>query len=101
MCASARDILADTAKPADGLAMFATRRQRQMKSKCRLASGSLMAAALCVTVANAAPPAQISIPGQKVYPESLTTGADGSILIGSIGTGAIYKAKAGAASADT
>jgi sugar lactone lactonase YvrE len=66
-----------------------------------LASACIIVAAWCLPVANATPAAEISIPGHKVYPESLTTRADGSILIGSIGERAIYRVKPGAASAET
>ena len=33
----------------------------------------------------AAAPAQINIPGQRLFPESLTSSADGAVYIGSIG----------------
>ncbi|MFT3905546.1 MAG: hypothetical protein QM718_04490 [Steroidobacteraceae bacterium] len=37
----------------------------------------------------------ISIAGSGIFPESLTSGNDGSVYIGSIGTGQIYKVAAG------
>lgn len=44
-------------------------------------------------------PAAIGIPGQGIFPESLTSTRDGSVIIGSIGTHQIFKAKPGAARA--
>jgi hypothetical protein len=37
----------------------------------------------------------INIPGDKVFPESLTSTADGTVIIGSIGTRTIFRAKPG------
>jgi sugar lactone lactonase YvrE len=48
----------------------------------------------------AAPVAEISIPGEKVYPESITSVADGTLIIGSIGTRTIFRVPPGASSAD-
>lgn len=62
--------------------------------------GAIVAATACIAVANAAPPAEIQIPGQKVYPESITTRADGTILIGSIGQKVIYQVPPGHAAAE-
>jgi len=56
------------------------------------------AAAVLLTlsvVKAASPPAEIHIPGQKVYPESLTSRRDGTIIIGSIGKAQIYNVKPG------
>lgn len=44
-------------------------------------------------------PAEISIPGTGIFPESLTAAADGSIYIGSVGQAQIYKVAPGAAEA--
>jgi hypothetical protein len=76
-------------------------KELDMKANNRLASGCIIAVALSIPIANGAPAAEISIPGHKIYPESFTTRADGSILIGSIGEHAIYRVKPGAASAET
>src|SRR5262249_303786 len=46
--------------------------------------------------AGAAAPATINIPGERVFPESLTSTTDGSIIIGSIGQKQIYRVKPGA-----
>ena len=48
----------------------------------------------------ASPPDTITIAGEKIYPESLTSTSDGSVIIGSIGQKAIYRAKPGAATAE-
>ncbi len=45
-------------------------------------------------------PDTITIPGEKIFPESLTSTSDGSVIIGSIGQKAIYRAKPGAAAAE-
>jgi sugar lactone lactonase YvrE len=50
--------------------------------------------------AAAALPDTINIPGEKIFPESLTSSSDGSVIVGSIGQKQIYRAKPGAATAD-
>lgn len=70
-----------------------------MKLKSVLAAMYLLAV-LATSIANAAPPTEIRIPGHRVFPESLTSRADGSILIGSIGARVIFQAKPGASTAD-
>jgi hypothetical protein len=52
-----------------------------------LAASSLGAAGS----AFAAGPAEIRIPGTKVFPESLTSGSDGNIYIGSVGQAQVYR----------
>ncbi len=42
----------------------------------------------------------IKIPGEKTYPESITSTADGSVIIGSLGSGEIWRTKPGADSAE-
>jgi len=51
------------------------------------------------TSANPAAPAELGIPGEKIYPESITSIADGRVIIGSIGARTIYVVKPGAATA--
>jgi len=63
-----------------------------------LASG-LALALIGGTAAIAADKVQIGDKG--VFPESLTSTADGTLIVGSIGTGQIYKAAPGSATADT
>ena len=41
------------------------------------------------------PPAELHIPGEKIYPESITSTADGRVIIGSIGARTIYVVKPG------
>lgn len=48
----------------------------------------------------AAMPAQIVIPGERIAPESLTSTADGHVIFGSVGAGTIWRAAAGAATAE-
>jgi sugar lactone lactonase YvrE len=48
----------------------------------------------------AAGPAEIVIPGEKLATESLTSTRDGNVYVGSIGTGQIFRAKPGAATAE-
>jgi hypothetical protein len=50
--------------------------------------------------AAAALPDTITIPGEKIFPESLTSSSDGSVIIGSIAQKTIYRAKPGAATAE-
>jgi sugar lactone lactonase YvrE len=69
----------------------------------RLLLASLGALPIVVTVlpaAAAAPPDTITIPGEKIFPESMTSTSDGSVIVGSIGQKAIYRAKPGAATAE-
>jgi glucose/arabinose dehydrogenase/mono/diheme cytochrome c family protein len=48
----------------------------------------------------AALPAELAIPGEKIYPESLTSTADGRIIIGSIVARTIFVVKPGGAAAE-
>ncbi|HEY4211061.1 MAG TPA: hypothetical protein VGM84_06255 [Steroidobacteraceae bacterium] len=56
--------------------------------------------ALTSSLALAAPPAQITIPGEGIFPESTTSAPDGSVYFGSIGLKKIFRAKPGAATAE-
>ena len=47
----------------------------------------------------AAPPAEIVIPGERLLTESITSARDGTVYIGSVGTGQIFRAQPGAATA--
>lgn len=60
----------------------------------------LLALASAVSSAYAAPPAEIAIPGDRIFPESLTSARDGSVIIGSIGTHQIFRVKPGKATAE-
>jgi hypothetical protein len=48
----------------------------------------------------AAGPAEIVIPGERLATESLTSTRDGTVYVGSVGTGQIFRAKPGAAMAE-
>ncbi len=45
-------------------------------------------------------PSDVTIPGDRVFPESLTATSDGTLIIGSLGQGAIYRAAPGASTAE-
>jgi hypothetical protein len=49
---------------------------------------------------SAATPAALTIPGENIYPESLTATADGRVIVGSIATRQIFVVKPGAATAE-
>jgi|HubBroStandDraft_6_1064221.scaffolds.fasta_scaffold109761_2 sugar lactone lactonase YvrE len=69
----------------------------------RLLLASLSALPIVVTAlpaAAAAPPDTINIPGERIFPESLTSTSDGSVIIGSIAQKAVYRAKPGSATAE-
>src|SRR6185437_4920455 len=72
-----------------------------MKSKqsfLRVATTALIGAAAAAQAAS--PPAEIAIDGDKIFPESMTSAPDGSVIFGSIGQHAIYRAKPGSGTAD-
>ena len=48
----------------------------------------------------AAPPSEIVIRGEKIFPESLTSAPDGAVIFGSIGARTIFRAKPGSATAE-
>ncbi len=64
-----------------------------------LISMGLVAAAVSQAVLAAAP-AEIVIPGERLTTESLTSSSDGTVYVGSVGTGQIFRAKPGAATAE-
>jgi glucose/arabinose dehydrogenase/mono/diheme cytochrome c family protein len=49
---------------------------------------------------SSAAPAEIAIPGQRIFPESLTSTSDGRIIIASIGARSIFSVKPGASTAE-
>ncbi len=65
--------------------------------RARLSPVWALAAALAVPAAQAGPPAHIIVQGERIFPESLTSTADGAVIIGSIGQRAIYRAAPGSA----
>jgi sugar lactone lactonase YvrE len=58
------------------------------------------AASAPAAAAPAAPPAEIVIPGEQITPESLTSTADGHVIIGSIQARTIWRAAPGATTAE-
>jgi len=56
--------------------------------------------AAAVSQVLAATPAEIVIPGERLATESLTSSRDGTVYIGSVGTGQIFRARPGAAMAE-
>jgi sugar lactone lactonase YvrE len=65
-----------------------------------LACACALPPALPAVAQAAAPPTEITIPGEKIFPESLTSATDGSVIVGSIGTKTIFRAKPGTAAAE-
>jgi len=61
---------------------------------------SMALGALPNIAAATALPQAINIPGERIFPESLTSSSDGSVIIGSIGQKQIYRAKPGSATAE-
>jgi sugar lactone lactonase YvrE len=57
----------------------------------RMAGVAIAATTLASGAALAAGPAEIKIPGTKVFPESFTSSPDGSIYIGSVGQAQVYR----------
>jgi sugar lactone lactonase YvrE len=48
----------------------------------------------------AAAPSEVTIPGDHVFPESITATSDGTLIIGSLAEGGIYRAAPGASTAE-
>jgi hypothetical protein len=59
----------------------------------------LVSAATCAA-ANAAAPGTITIPGERLFTESLTSAKDGTVIIGSVMGRTIFRAKPGADTAE-
>jgi sugar lactone lactonase YvrE len=62
-------------------------------------TGCILASLLAATAAAAAP-AEISIPGDHTFPESITGTSDGTLYIGSLGDGAVYRVPPGGSAAE-
>src|SRR5579871_2938730 len=56
--------------------------------------------ALPLAVSAASLPDTITVPGEKIFPESLTSSSDGSVIIGSISQKQIYRVNPGADTAE-
>jgi sugar lactone lactonase YvrE len=70
-----------------------------MKNKVGAMVALLVSAAACAA-ANAAAPATISIPGERLFTESFTSTKDGTVIIGSVLGRTIFRAKPGADTAE-
>lgn len=70
-----------------------------MTSK-RVMRVAMLVAAVAAATAQAATPAEIKIPGEKIFPESLTSTKDGTVIIGSIGARMIFRVKPGSGTAE-
>jgi sugar lactone lactonase YvrE len=68
-----------------------------MKRGRRLAVFGAMMVASSAAMAG---PGEIAIPGDHVFPESIASSRNGTVYVGSIGMGAIFRAKPGAAAAE-
>jgi len=71
-----------------------------MKLNMLKKSACLGAALVATSLAQAAAPPELIVPGERIFPESLTSAKDGTVIIGSIGTRQIFRVKPGAASAE-
>ena len=71
-----------------------------MKAATRAGLVALGVAAALRGALAAAPPAEIVIPGERLATESLTSSRDGTVYVGSIGQGAIFRVKPGSALAE-
>ena len=60
---------------------------------------SALAAALLVSGVAAAAPNEISIPGDHTFPESITGTSDGTLYIGSLGDGGVFRVPPGGSAA--
>jgi hypothetical protein len=70
------------------------------KSGIRAGALAGLLAATVATLAHAALPPTITVNGEKVFPESMTSAADGSVYFGSIGNKMIYRAAPGSDKAE-
>ncbi len=73
-----------------------------MRTKNKVgAQVTLIVAAAAATIAYAAaPPATITVPGERLITESLTSAKDGSVIVGSVMGRTIFRAKPGADAAE-
>lgn len=74
--------------------------QTRHVSLARAISLACLAVFSVATRAHSTAPAEIVIPGEKVFPESLTSTAEGAVIVGSVGARTIFRAKHGAATAE-
>ena len=70
------------------------------KNKVGAQVALLVAAAVAAVAHAAAPPATITMPGERLITESLTSSKDGSVIVGSVMGRTIFRAKPGAETAE-
>ncbi len=79
-------------------------RARKFPSRLGASLGRL-AAVCAIACGLAAPnafavPASIDLPGDRVFPENLASGSDGTLYVGSLGSGGIFRIKPHSAKAE-
>ncbi|HEV7715765.1 MAG TPA: hypothetical protein VGO53_09225 [Steroidobacteraceae bacterium] len=72
----------------------------RIKNKVGVQVALFVAAAVASLAHAAAPPATITIPGERLITESLTSSKDGSVFVGSVMGRTIFRAKPGAEAAE-
>ncbi len=65
---------------------------RPLGAVAKLFAVGVVALTCNIGAARAAAPSAVALPGDRVYPESLTATSDGTLIIGSLGEGNIYRA---------
>ena len=75
------------------------RRNRSRRKPSTLGTCAVLAAALAVGGAAAAP-TEVALPGDHVFPESLSSTNDGTLFVGSFAEGGIFRVKPGADQAE-
>src|SRR5262245_28897244 len=73
---------------------------RMQKKPSNAGRLGVLVAAIAASAAHAAAPADITIPGEKLFTESLTSTKDGAVIVGSVGGRTIFRAKPGSATAE-
>ncbi|HEX4278047.1 MAG TPA: hypothetical protein VHZ74_21985 [Bryobacteraceae bacterium] len=61
---------------------------------------SLVAPLIAVSALSAAPPTEVTIHDDKPFPESVTSTSDGTLIIGGLNKGVVYRAAKGASTAE-
>jgi hypothetical protein len=71
-----------------------------MNNNIRRIVAAVASTGLAALAQAAAPPAEIVIPGERLITESLTSSADGTVFVGSVLGGTIFRAAPGSAKAE-
>lgn len=74
-------------------------RSSRSKSRRQFIGGEVITLIAAIGSAAQAASMSVALPGAKAYPESITSTADGTLYISSIGAGGIYRAEPGASRA--